>query len=153
MAPVPATKRISTSSVPIKKRGNLILPALTTSIKLRDSHLICLLLFLTSDLVIVSKSRTASTNNLNLSLFRSRSMPSEPTFPSFIPRRFSKGWFSLATESSSARSRNLMRRAIRSSENPANRRSRQQNTDSAYDSVVYDQVKPALTESQAEEEE
>ena len=45
----------------------------------------------------------------------------------------------------------MMRRAIRSSENRANRRSRKQNIDSAYDSVVYDHVKTALWESQAEE--
>ena len=34
-----------------------------------------------------------------------------------------------------------------------NRRSRKQNTDSAYVSVAYDQVKTALSESQAEVEE
>ena len=44
-----------------------------------------------------------------------------------------------------------MRRAIRSTENLANRRSRKQNIDSAYDYVVYGQVKTALWESQADE--
>ena len=34
-----------------------------------------------------------------------------------------------------------------------NRRSRKHNTDSAYDSVAYNQVKTALSESQAEAEE
>ena len=34
-----------------------------------------------------------------------------------------------------------------------NRRSRKQSTDSAYDSVAYDEVKTALSESQAEAEE
>ena len=80
-------------------------------------------------------------------------MISEQTFPSLVPQRFCKGWFSLATESQADRSRNLIRRAIRSSENPANRRNRKQNTDSAYAFVVYDQVKTALSESQAEAEE
>ena len=46
-----------------------------------------------------------------------------------------------------------MRRAIRSNENRANRRSRKQNTDTAYDPVAYDQVKTGLSELQAEEEE
>ena len=45
----------------------------------------------------------------------------------------------------------MMRRVIRSSENRANRRSRKHNMDSAYNSVVYNQVKTALWESQAEE--
>ena len=35
----------------------------------------------------------------------------------------------------------------------SNRRSRKQNTDSDYDSVAYNQVKTALSESQAEAEE
>ena len=44
---------------------------------------------------------------------------------------------------------------IRSSENQTDgdTRSRKQNIDSAYDSVAYDQVKTALSESQAEAEE
>ena len=46
-----------------------------------------------------------------------------------------------------------MRRAIRSNENRANRRSRKQNTDTAHDPVPYDQVKTGLSESQVEEEE
>ena len=48
-------------------------------------------------------------------------------------------------------SRNQKRKVVRSSEK-SNRRSRKQNTDFAYDSVPYDQVKTALSESQAEAE-
>ena len=59
----------------------------------------------------------------------------------------SEGWFSLA--------RIIRSDMIRSDTfwwktNPQNR---QQKTDSAYDSVTYDQVKTALSESQAEVEE
>ena len=46
-------------------------------------------------------------------------------------------------------SRNQKRRAVRSSENQTPQ-SLTQNTDSAYVAVAYDQVKTALSESQAE---
>ena len=105
MVPVPETKRISTSSVPIKNvrreeillrwRRQLPLNYLPTPFLTSDSSKL-------GHLLVDSKSRLDFTNNLNWSLFRSRSMAftmlSEPTFPSFIPQRFCKGWFLLVTE-------------------------------------------------------
>ena len=56
--------------------------------------------------------------------------------------------------------RSKQRLVLTSDDNPkpykpwkTNRQNRQQNTDAAYDSVTYNQVKTALSESQAEAEE
>ena len=54
---------------------------------------------------------------------------------------------------SRSRSLNQKHRAIGSSENRINQRSWKQNTDSAYDSLGYEQMKTALSESQTEAEE